>query len=303
MRQDLIEGLVALCGKDSVYTDVPMREYTTMKVGGNADCMIEPDSIEKIRECICFLKSNNVPFMVMGNGSNLIFSDEGYRGAIIRLGRKLSKIEVKDEYIIAEAGAMLSSCANRALEHSLTGLEFASGIPGSIGGAACMNAGAYDGEMKHVIAETLNLDVNGNFITLKGEENEFSYRKSRIQDDGLICLRVVIKLQKGEKSEIKTKMDDFNRRRREKQPLDMPSAGSVFKRPPGFFAGKLIDDCGLRGFSIGGAQVSGKHCGFIVNTGTATSKDITSLIKHVQKTVYEKTGVMLETEVKIIGGT
>lgn len=302
MKQDLIDGLMAICGRDSVKVDVPMKEYTSMKVGGNADVLVEPDSIEKIRECVSYLGSANVPFMVMGNGSNLIFSDEGYRGVIIRLGNKISKIEVEGEIMVAEAGALLSACANKAAEHSLTGLEFASGIPGTLGGAACMNAGAYDGEMKQVIVETLNLDKNGNFITLKGDEHEFSYRKSKIQNEGLICLKAVMKLQKGDKDAIRAKMADLNSRRREKQPLDMPSAGSVFKRPPGHFAGKLIDDCGLRGYSIGGAQVSGKHCGFIVNTGHATARDIIQLIKHIQDTVYDKTGVMLETEVKIIGG-
>lgn len=300
---ELLVGLKAVCGEDNCLWDIPMKEYTSMRVGGKADMLIQPDSIDRVQCCIAYLNVNKIPYMVIGNGSNLIFSDEGYHGVIVKIGPKLSKIDVKENFILAEAGASLSAVASRALEYSLSGLEFASGIPGSTGGAAFMNAGAYDGEMKQVIFETLNLDRNGQFITLKGEDHNFSYRHSRIQDEGFTCLRVIFRLQQGDHESIKAKMNDLNSRRRDKQPLNMPSAGSVFKRPPGQFAGKLIEDCGLRGFSVGGAQVSEKHCGFIVNTGTATSSDIICLINHVQKTVYEKTGTLLESEVKIIGGT
>ena len=299
--QNVIDELIDICGSDSVLQNVSLKDYTSMKVGGNADVVIEPDSIVKIKDCICALRKGNVPYMIMGNGSNLIFSDEGFRGVIIEVSSRFSKIEVNGEYMVAEAGALLSRAANLALANSLTGLEFASGIPGTIGGAAYMNAGAYGGEMSSVIVETLNLDRDGNFIILKGEEHNFSYRNSRIQQDGLICLKVTMKLQKGNPEEIRATMNDLNARRREKQPLDMPSAGSVFKRPEGHFAGKLIQDCGLRGFSIGGAQVSEKHCGFIVNTGTATAKDVVDLIDYIQKAVYEKTGIRLEPEVRIIG--
>ena len=302
LQEKYFTELQDICGENLVSRNVPLKEHTSMKVGGNASFMVQPDTMEKIISCISFLRRNNIPFLVMGNGSNIIFPDEDYDGVIIKICSKFSKIEVNGEYITAEAGALLCKVANVALEHSLTGLEFASGIPGTIGGAAFMNAGAYDGEMKQVIAETLNIDMDGNLIRLRGEEHNFSYRYSRIQEEGLICLKVVLKLEKGDPKEIKAKMIDLNNRRREKQPLDMPSAGSVFKRPKGYFAGKLIEDCGLRGFSIGGAQVSGKHCGFIVNTGNATSKDVVSLIEYIQKTVFEKTGVLLEPEVRIIRG-
>ncbi len=301
MQENIINELSEICGLDAVLQNVSLKDYTSIKVGGNADVIVLPDSIEKIKDCITLLRKKNITYMIKGNGSNLVFSDEGFRGVIIEVCSKLSKIEVDGKYMVAEAGALLSQAANRALAHSLTGLEFASGIPGTVGGAAFMNAGAYDGDMSGVIVETLNLDREGNFVTLKGEEHGFSYRNSKIQQNDLICLRVTMKLQRGNPEEIRAKMKDLNARRREKQPLDMPSAGSVFKRPPGHYAGKLIQDCGLKGFSIGGAQVSEKHCGFIVNTGNATAKDIVDLISYIQKTVYEKTGVLLEPEVRIIG--
>ncbi|NLM74957.1 MAG: UDP-N-acetylmuramate dehydrogenase [Clostridiaceae bacterium] len=302
MQENYISELQKICGAHLVSKNVPLKEHTSIKVGGNVSIMVEPDTIEKVRSCITLLQKNNIPFFVMGNGSNLIFSDEDYDGVIIKICSKLSKIEVDGEYITAEAGALLSKVASVALENSLTGLEFASGIPGTIGGAAFMNAGAYDGEMKKVIVETLNIDGTGKLVKLRGEEHDFSYRCSRIQKEGLICLKVVLKLEKGDPKEIKAKMMELNNRRREKQPLDLPSAGSVFKRPEGYFAGKLIEDCGLRGFSIGGAQISSKHCGFIVNTGNATSDDIIRLIEHIQKTVHEKTGVLLDPEVRVIRG-
>lgn len=298
---DLYGSLKAICGEDNILKDVPMRDYTSMRVGGRADIMVQPDSIDQVQACVAFLSGAGIPFFVMGNGSNLIFPDEGYRGVILKIGSKLSVVTVKDNRIIAEAGALLSTAANKALEHSLTGLEFASGIPGSVGGAAFMNAGAYDGEMKQVVTETLNMDKSGGFVTLRGEEHDFSYRPGRIQDDGLLCLRVVFMLEKGDSEEIRAKMNELNSRRRNRQPLNMSSAGSVFKRPPGQYAGKLIEDSGLKGFSIGGARVSEKHCGFIVNTGDATASDVIRLIEHVQNTVYEKTGYHLEPEVKIVG--
>jgi UDP-N-acetylmuramate dehydrogenase len=299
---DTYNELEAICGSCTILIDVPMKEHTTIKVGGKADLMIIPESIDCIQKAIAFLNSSDIPYMVIGNGSNLIFHDTGYNGVIVKIGTPLSDIEVFDDIIIAKAGASLAHVSNTALEHSLTGLEFASGIPGSMGGAVYMNAGAYDGEMKQVVIETLCLDNEGNLITLKNDEHNFSYRHSRIQDDNLTCLQVKIKLEKGEKNKIQTKMNELNARRREKQPLNYPSAGSIFKRPPGTFAGMLVDNCGLRGTKIGGAQVSDKHCGFIVNTGNATAEDIISLIKHVQETVYKNSGIWLELEVKIVGG-
>ena len=294
--------LTTIFPHDAILSGVSMKEYTTMKVGGKADYMVLADSIENIQKCVSHLSSLNVPFLIMGNGSNLVFTDNGYHGVIIRIGPAISKTEVDGEIITAEAGALLSSVANLAMENSLTGLEFAFGIPGTIGGAAYMNAGAYDGEMKQVIIESLCIDKEGRYITLRGDEHNFSYRHSRMQDEDLICLKVKLKLNRGNKEEIKAKMAELSARRREKQPLTYPSAGSIFKRPPGAFAGKLIDDCGLRGYRIGGAQVSDKHCGFIINTGNATASDVLALIKHVQETVYKNFGKLLELEVKIIGG-
>ncbi len=299
---DIYGKLIAIYPQSAISKNVSMEEYTSMRVGGKADFMVQPESIEDIQKGVSYLTSLNIPFLVMGNGSNLIFSDSGYRGVIIKIGSGFSKVEVNDTIITAEAGASLAYVANVALDNSLSGMEFASGIPGTIGGAACMNAGAYDGEMKQVIVETLCIDNHGNYITLRDEEHNFSYRHSRIQDEKLICLKVKLQLKKGEKNEIQAKMNELNARRREKQPLTFPSAGSIFKRPPDAFAGKLIDDCGLRGYKIGGAQISDKHCGFIINTGNATTADVVSLIKHVQNTVYKKFGKQLELEVKIIGG-
>ncbi len=299
---DTYSKLEAICGSCTILRDVPMKEHTTMRVGGKAALMIIPDTIICVQKIIAFLNSSYIPYMIIGNGSNLIFQDTGYNGVIIKIGEPLSSIEVSDDIIVAMAGASLAHVSNKALENSLTGLEFASGIPGSIGGAVFMNAGAYDGEMKQVVLETLCVDSKGNLITIKDKEHNFFYRHSRLQDDDLTCLQVKLKLEKGEKTSIQAKMNDLNARRREKQPLNYPSAGSVFKRPPGCYAGKLVDDCGLRGTKIGGAQVSDKHCGFIVNTGNATAGDIISLIGYVQDTVYKNSGVRLELEVKIVGG-
>lgn len=299
---DTYSKLEAICGSCTILRDVPMKEHTTMRVGGKAALMIIPDTIICVQKIIAFLNSSNIPYMIIGNGSNLIFQDTGYNGVIIKIGEPLSSIEVFGDEIVAMAGASLAQVAKKALENSLTGLEFASGIPGSIGGAVFMNAGAYDGEMKQVVLETLCVDNKGNLITIKNEEHNFSYRHSRLQDDDITCLQVKMKLEQGEKSSIQEKMNELNSRRREKQPLNYPSAGSVFKRPPGCYAGKLIDDCGLRGTKIGGAQVSDKHCGFIINTGNATARDIISLIEYVQDAVYKNSGVRLELEVKIVGG-
>lgn len=300
---DTYSKLETICGSCTILRDVSMKEHTTMRVGGKAALMIIPETISCVQKIISFLYSSNIPYIIIGNGSNLIFQDTGYDGVIIKIGEPLSSIEVFDDTIVAMAGASLAHVANKAMENSLTGLEFASGIPGSIGGAVFMNAGAYDGEIKQVVLETLCVDNKGNLITIKGQEHNFSYRHSRLQDDDLTCLQVKMKLEKSDKSSIQAKMNDLNARRRDKQPLNYPSAGSVFKRPPGCYAGKLVDDCGLRGTKIGGAQVSDKHCGFIINTGNATAADVISLIEYVQDTVYKNSGVWLELEVRIVGGS
>ena len=237
----------------------------------------------------------------MGNGSNLLVSDKGYRGAVIQLWKNFSDITVKGTTIIVKAGALLSKIAAEALEEGLTGMEFASGIPGTIGGATVMNAGAYGGEMKNIIKEVTVLTQEGELLTLSNEEMKLGYRTSIVKEKGYVVVSVVLQLKKGDKEEIRKVMEDLKERRVTKQPLDMPSAGSTFKRPEGYFAGKLIMDAGLRGFSVGGAQISEKHCGFVVNKGDATAADVLGLIREVQKRVEEQFHVTLEPEVKFLG--
>lgn len=298
----VFRDLVSIVGEAHVAKNVPMKEYTSIRTGGPARFFAEPGTIETVLELLQYLRKRNINHYIMGNGTNLLFPDEGYEGVVIRIGNKLSRITLENNSITAQAGASLAAVSNRALEASLEGLEFASGIPGTIGGAVTMNAGAYGGEMSQVVAETLCVNGQGELVRLKGDEHGFGYRKSIIQTDALVVLETTMVLRHGDQAEIKNRMADFNSRRREKQPLNLPSAGSVFKRPEGFYAGQLIQECGLKGYTIGGAQVSDKHCGFIVNLGNATSRDVLELIKLVRKTVFEKTGVLLEPEVRIIGG-
>jgi len=279
----------------------PMKNHTSFKVGGNADIFIEPENVRELTEFIRYAKDNNIPYYIIGNGTNLLVSDYGISGAVIKLGEKISSIQVVEDRIIAQCGAKLPEVAKVAMANSLSGLEFASGIPGSIGGAVAMNAGAYGHEMKDVIETVEVLDGNLEYKVVQNKEMEFGYRKSAVWKNNYIVLGSTFKLKKGSKSEIVSLMDNYTKERQSKQPLDMPSAGSVFKRPEGYYTGKLIEDAGLRGMSIGGAQVSEKHCGFIVNKGGATARDIYNLIKHIQKTIYERFGVELETEVKLIG--
>lgn len=301
-QAQICQDLTSILGQSQVHQNVLMKDHTSMRTGGMADFLVEPDGKEGLHELVSYLKENAVPFYVMGNGSNLIVSDDGFSGVFIKIGNNLSSITVEGETMLVQAGATLAAAAAKAWEEGLTGLEFASGIPGSMGGAAYMNAGAYDGEMSQVITRTYCMDSQGNEVILSGRDHEFGYRHSKIMDLGLIVTEVVLTLHKGDKAAIREKMNDLNARRRDKQPLNLPSAGSVFKRPEGYFAGKLIQDCGLRGARIGGAQVSEKHCGFIVNTGNATSSDIMQLIALVRDKVYKETGVLLEPEVRIIGG-
>lgn len=246
-------------------------------------------------------KEEKLPYFILGNGSNLLVSDKGYRGAVIQLWKNVSDIRVEGCLIQAKAGASLAKIAAQALEAGLTGMEFAAGIPGTLGGAVVMNAGAYGGEMKDILKEALVMDGEGRIFTLTKEELKLGYRTSIVKEKGYIVLAAVLELQPGDREEIRKLMEDLKQRRGEKQPLDMPSAGSTFKRPEGYFAGKLIMDAGLRGFSVGGAQVSEKHCGFVVNTGGASASDVLALIREVQKRVREKFGVELETEVKFLG--
>ncbi len=285
-----------------VIKDAPMKKYTSFKCGGNASVLILPDSIDNLNKIIAFSYSKNIKPFIIGNGSNLLVTDKGINGVVIKVGSKLSEIRLVDETTIyCEAGASLKSLCMFALENSLSGLEFAYGIPGTLGGAVYMNAGAYGGEMKDVLYSVNHLDENGDVGTLPKENLDLGYRYSAYTKNGFVITSAVLKLRKADKRDIKETMDDKLGRRKDKQPLEYPSAGSTFKRPEGYFAGALIEDCGLKGYTVGGAQVSEKHAGFVINKGGATSTDVITLIGDVQRIVHEKHGVMLETEVKIVG--
>ncbi len=292
--------------KENILINEPMKKYTTFRVGGPADILVKPNTIEEVQYVVATCKENKVPYYIIGNGSNLLVDDLGFRGVIIQIYKNLSDIVVEDGTVKAQAGALLSKIATKAADEELTGFEFAHGIPGTLGGAVTMNAGAYGGEIKDVIVSAKVMDQDGKIYELSKEALELGYRKSIVQKEGLVVLEATLDLEKGNKEEILAAIKDFNGRRRDKQPLDKPSAGSTFKRPVPkegevqLYAGKLIEDSGLRGFRIGGAAVSDKHCGFVVNEGGATFEDLMKLIKHVQNTVQSKFGVYLETEVKII---
>ncbi|OUN92580.1 UDP-N-acetylmuramate dehydrogenase [Blautia sp. An46] len=302
MDYNKIENKFCAClGSDNVYRNEPMRKHTTFRIGGPADFYLCPHSAKEIQKTVAICREEELPYFILGNGSNLLVSDQGYRGVVIQLWKNVSDILVEGCRIRAKAGASLAKIAGEALEEGLTGMEFAAGIPGTLGGAVVMNAGAYGGEMKDILQEALVMDEQGEIFTLKKEELHLGYRTSIIKEKGYIVLAAALELKPGDRKEIKEKMDELKQRRVEKQPLDMPSAGSTFKRPEGYFAGKLIMDAGLRGFSVGGAQISEKHCGFVVNTGKATANDVLTLIREVQKRVRDKFGVELETEVKFLG--
>ncbi|SCZ76629.1 UDP-N-acetylmuramate dehydrogenase [Pseudobutyrivibrio xylanivorans] len=282
--------------------DEPMKKHTTFRIGGPADIYVEP-SVSQVVPLIAFLKEADVPFMVIGNGSNLLVSDDGIEGVVVAIGKAMSEIIIDEanQTVTADAGAMLSSVANRAADAGLTGLEFASGIPGTIGGAVYMNAGAYGGEMKDVITSVQILKADGAVEEVSVDKLDLSYRHSALMENTGFVLSAKIQLAAGNVEEIKATIDDIRQKRIDKQPLNFPSAGSTFKRPEGYFAGKLIDDTGLRGYTVGGAQVSEKHCGFVINKSDATASDVLKLMKDVDEKVYEKFGVHLTPEVRIIG--
>lgn len=301
INSEVIENLTNIVGEKSILLDEPMSKHTTFRVGGAADIYLRPGSIAETVSLIGILKRMAVPYLIIGNGSNLLVSDKGIRGAVVEIGAGMEGYRVDDNILYAEAGIKLSKLANIALRNSLSGLEFASGIPGTLGGAVCMNAGAYDGEMRDVIREVTYYDDKGNINTISNERCEFDYRRSFFSGKSHVVLGCSLKLTKEDPEKIKSKMEDYNKRRKEKQPLEKPSAGSTFKRPAGYFAGKLIQDAGLRGYSIGGAAVSEKHSGFVINDGDATAKDIYELILYIKKTVKSKFDVELEPEVKLVG--
>ena len=301
MDKSFLEEIEAFAGQGSLLTEELLRNHTTFRVGGKADAFLSVCTEEQLKNAISVCRRYQVPFFILGNGSNLLVSDTGYRGLVISIGKDMAEVIVEGNLVTAQAGAMLGSVAQTAAQNSLGGMEFASGIPGSIGGAIVMNAGAYDGEMKNIVKEVCVLTKEGDIITLSNEELEFGYRMSRVKKEGLIVLSVTLLLEKKEQSAIYEKMNDFAARRREKQPLEFPRAGSTFKRPEGMFAGKLIMDAGLRGYTVGDAQVSEKHCGFVINKGNATAQDIRTLIYDVQKKVNEQFKVTLEPEVIFVG--
>lgn len=294
----MLKELKTVIDESKIKINVPMSSYTTFKTGGNADIMLCPTSTEELRNIVKFFCESKTPYYILGNGSNLLVSDSGLKKPVIYIGRNFNSIEQFDDCITANAGAYLSTIAKKACEASLSGFEFAAGIPGTLGGALIMNAGAYGGEMKDVVEAVSFIDPSGNEYVVSGEEMEFSYRKSALSDTDCIITGASLKLHYGNKAEIAEKMAELAAKRREKQPLEYASAGSTFKRPTGYFAGALIESCNLKGKTIGGAQVSEKHAGFVINKGNASTKDILELINYIRETVYNTHGVMLETEVK-----
>ena len=301
MNQNFYDKLNNVIAKDSILIDEPMSRHTTFRVGGPADFFVTPKAKEEVRDVIRICKEAGMPYYIIGNGSNLLVSDAGYRGVIVQIYKEMNEVKVEGDLVKAQAGALLSGIAAKALGAELSGFEFASGIPGTIGGACVMNAGAYGGEMKDVLEFVTVLTGEGKIIELGRNELELGYRTSVIAKKGYIVLGAVLKLERGDGEKIKTYMDELKEKRVTKQPLEYPSAGSTFKRPEGYFAGKLIEDAGLRGFQVGGAQVSEKHCGFVINRDHATSADILSLCRQVQEKVKAQSGVELELEVKLLG--
>ena len=301
MKQEFYEKLSKIVEKEQILIEEPMKKHTTFRIGGPAEYLILPQTAEEIADVVKLCRQEEIPWYIVGNGSNLLVADEGVRGVVIQLLRNFNQIQVEGCQIRMQAGAQNAAVAKRALDASLTGFEFAAGIPGTIGGAVVMNAGAYGGEMKDILKEVTVLDQNGMIRTIPTEELELGYRTSIIARKGYVVLEAVIVLKTGDPKEIKAAIDDLKEKRVTKQPLEYPSAGSTFKRPEGYFAGKLIMDAGLRGFSVGGAQISEKHCGFVINKGNATAKDVTELMDETKKIVMEKFGVALEPEVKRLG--
>lgn len=301
MNQNFYDELKKILSEEQISLQEPMESHTTFRIGGPADYFLTPRTNEEVQKIVACCREYEIPYYIVGNGSNLLVSDQGYRGVIIQIFKNMNEIKVEETEVTAQAGALLSTIAARALERELTGFEFAAGIPGTIGGACVMNAGAYGGEMKDVLKEVTVMNQEGEIITLPVEELELGYRTSRIAKEGWIVLEAKIALAVGDADQIKAIMDDLKEKRVSKQPLEYPSAGSTFKRPEGYFAGKLIQDSNLRGFTVGGAQVSEKHCGFVINKDHATAADVNELIRQVSGKVNEKFGVTLEPEVKRLG--
>ena len=301
IEEKIYQLLEAAAGTDHIYREEPMKNHTTFRIGGNAEVFAAPDSADGVERVLQICREENIPCTVIGNGSNLLVGDRGVCGVVLQIYRNYASIRIEGTDLYVQAGALLGQTAAAAAREGLTGLEFASGIPGTIGGAAAMNAGAYGGEMKDVLVWVKAIDRDGYVRQYAAAELELGYRTSRIQKEALVVLEVKLTLQQGDPVKIRERMEELKEQRIAKQPLEYPSAGSTFKRPEGYFAGKLIKDAGLRGFSVGDAQVSEKHCGFVINRGSATAADVMALVSRVQDTVEEKFGVRLELEVRRIG--
>ena len=300
-KEFIYKQLLNILEEESVKIDEPMKKHISFKVGGPADFLVKPKTEEELAKVIKFAKEENIPYLVIGNGSNLLVKDGGIRGIVIELSDNFNNFEIEGNIIKAQSGALLAILGRNALRNSLTGIEFAAGIPGTLGGALAMNAGAYGGEMKDIVKSVRLMDTDGNIVEFSNEQMEFEYRRSILSRTDYIVLSAVMELKEGNADEIKEVMADYSNRRTTKQPLNFPSAGSTFKRPEGHFAAKLIDDCGLRGLTLRGAQVSDKHCGFVINKDGADAKAILDLMFVVKSTVNAKFGIMLEEEVKILG--
>lgn len=290
-----------IVGEENCLENESMKNHTTFRIGGPARLFVAPDSVDKLKNVIAFCKEKDIKVFIIGNGSNLLVSDKGLEGVVIQIYRNFSGITINGNEIIAQSGELLSSVAAKAMENSLTGFEFASGIPGTLGGAVVMNAGAYGGEMSRIVKSVTILNQNNEIQVLNSDELNFGYRKSAISAGNDIVLSVAISLQKGDKEQIRAKMEELRDKRVSKQPLNYPSAGSTFKRPEGYYAGKLIMDAGFKGYRVGGAQVSEKHCGFVINTGDAKASDVIELTNEIKKKVLEEKNISLELEVKMIG--
>lgn len=307
LSADFIKKIETIVGGENTKMNEPMKLHTSMKIGGPADLLVSPENSLALGKILQLCKEEKVPYFIMGNGTNLIVSDEGIRGAVIKTKDRFNRYTLHENpegqgYVMeAETGALISQLSFAALENGLAGLEFASGIPGTLGGALIMNAGAYGGEMKDVVIKTQYISSDGKIEVLVGEQHQFGYRSSFFQKKGVIAVKSWLKLDKEEKEKIRERVENMAARRTKTQPLDVPSAGSIFKRPEGYYTAQLIEKCGLKGYSIGGAQVSLKHCGFIVNTGNATAKDVVGVIRHIQNTIKSRYNLDLETEVKIVG--
>lgn len=305
MTENEISKIKEIVGASHVQTGVPMSEHTTFKIGGPADVLCTPQDKEQIIALLKFFRETGTDHFFMGNGSNLLVSDDGFRGVIVKLLDDFAKIKLAEHgnslIVNAQAGARMWRLGMMILENNGAGFEFGTGIPGTIGGAVMMNAGAYGGEIKDVVSEASVATTDGRILELSNEALDFGYRRSAISDKGLIVLDVTLNLEMGERDDIRAKIDELTEKRKTKQPLDMPSAGSTFKRPTGYYAAALIEEAGLKGFSVGGAQVSEKHAGFVINTGGATAADVVALTDEIKKRVFEDSGVMLELEVRKLG--